>query len=140
MLITVFNSSKTSHRLHVGVAVGGLVNVGLGDDEEDLLDHMSALAHGYISLLSVHLPDMTYVLGSPEGDTGDALNLLQAELGNGLARLLLVARVDSDGRASWDGSLSGLSLRVGAVLGLLNIDLLLLLVGEFFNSWVGHVD
>lgn len=45
MLITVLSSSKTIHRLHVSVAVGGLVDVGLGDDEEDLLEHMSALAH-----------------------------------------------------------------------------------------------
>lgn len=30
--------------LHVGVAVGGLVDVGLGDDEEDLLHNISALA------------------------------------------------------------------------------------------------
>merc|ERR1711915_651015 len=51
-----------------GVAVGALVDIGLADDKQD-------------------------VLRPPEGDTSDALNVLEAELGDSLACLLLVARV-----------------------------------------------
>lgn len=77
----------------------------------------------------------THVLGSAESDASDALNLLQAELGNSLAGLLLVARVDGDGGAGGDTTL--LTLRVGA--GVINLDLLLgLVVDNFFNTGVRH--
>jgi hypothetical protein len=78
---------------------------------------------------------VTHVLGSAESNASDALNLLQAKLGNGLAGLLLVARVDGDGRAGGDTTL--LTLRVGA--GVINLDLLLgLVVDNFFNTGVRH--
>ena len=64
--------------------------------------------------------------------------MLQAELGNSLASLLLVPGVDGDGAASWDGGIA-LALRVGAVACVLDVDLLLRLVGELFNAWVGHL-
>jgi len=63
---------------HPDVVVGALVDIGVADDEED-------------------------VLGPAESDSGDALDVLEAELGNGLAGLLLVARVDGDGGARGDG-------------------------------------
>ena len=84
-----------SLNIHPGVAVGALVDVGLGDDEED-------------------------VLGAAESDAGDALDVLQAELANGLAGLLLVPVVDGDGSACGDVGLAGLRLRVG--LAGLNVD------------------
>ena len=79
----------------------------------------------------------THVLRSAEGDACDALNVLQAELGDGLASLLLVAGVDGDGRALGD---HGIALLLGvAGLILLDLDVLLLgLVGELFNAGVGH--
>lgn len=77
----------------------------------------------------------THVLRSAESDASDALNLLQAELGNGLAGLLLVARVNGDGRASGDAAL--LALRVGAAVVNL-LDLLLGLVDNLFNTGVRH--
>ena len=63
--------------------------------------------------------------------------MLQAELGDGLASLLLVAGVDGDGRALGD---HGLALLLGvAGLLLLDLDVLLLrLIGELFNAGVGH--
>lgn len=66
--------------------------------------------------------------------------MLQAELGNGLASLLLVARVDGDGGALGDHGITTL-LALGLVAGLilLNLDVLLLrLIGELFNAGVGH--
>jgi len=84
---------------------------------------------------TIDIETATHVLGSAESDASDALNLLQAELGNGLAGLLLVARVDGDGRAGGDTTL--LTLRVGA--GVINLDLLLgLVVDNFFNTGVRH--
>jgi hypothetical protein len=65
----------SSSNVHPGVAVGALVDVGLRDDEKD-------------------------VLGAAEGDAGDALDVLQAELSDGLAGLLLVPVVNGDGSAS----------------------------------------
>lgn len=83
---------------------------------------------------------MTHVLGPAEGDAGDALNVLQAELRDGLAGLLLVARVDSDLGTSGDAGVAGaLVARLGAGLIVGNLgDLLLGLVGELFDTGVGH--
>lgn len=101
-----------SSNVHPGVAVGALVDVGLRDDEKD-------------------------VLGATEGDTGDALDVLQAELANGLAGLLLVPVVDGDGSACGDVGLAGLALGLGAFL--LEVDVLLLgLIDELFNTGVRH--
>lgn len=66
--------------------------------------------------------------------------MLQAELGDGLASLLLVAGVNGDGGALGDHGITTL-LALGLVAGLilLNLDVLLLgLVGELFNAGVGH--
>jgi hypothetical protein len=85
-----------------------------------------------------HCQMHTHVLGSAEGDACDALNVLQTKLGDGLASLLLVAGVDSDGGALGDDSLA-LALGLVAGLILLDLDVLLLgLVGELFNAGVGH--
>ena len=97
--------------IHPGVAVGALVDVGLGDDEED-------------------------VLGAAEGDAGDALDVLQAELANGLAGLLLVPVVNGDGSACGDVGLAG--LRLGVRVASLNLDVLHGLVGDLFDTGVGH--
>ena len=78
-----------------------------------------------------------YVLGSAERDTSDAGNVLQAELANGLASLLLVARVDGDSGTAGDGGLVA-SLRLGGAAGILNVGLGDLLIGKLFNTGVGH--
>lgn len=82
----------------------------------------------------------TYVLRSAESDTCDAINVLQPQLGDGLASLLLIAGVDCDRGAGGDVGLSALlALRLVAGFLLLNLDVLLLgLVGQLFNAWVGH--
>lgn len=79
---------------------------------------------------------MTYVLGAAEGDTGDAGDVLQAELGNGLASLLLVARVDGDSSAGGDAGIAGLGLGVAALLNVLGD----ILIGKLFNTGVGHCE
>jgi hypothetical protein len=90
--------------------------------------------------LSTHFFLCTHVLRSAESDASDAVNVLQSELGDGLASLLLVARVDSDRGARGDVGLALLALGLVAGLILLDLDVLLLgLVGELFNAWVGHV-
>lgn len=76
-----------------------------------------------------------YVLGAAEGDTGDARDVLQAELGNGLAGLLLVARVDGDSSAAGDDGLVA-SLRLRVALDVLGD----LLIGKLFNAGVGHCE
>lgn len=75
----------------------------------------------------------SYVLGAAESDTGDAGNVLQAELGDGLASLLLVTGVDGDSStAGNDGLIASLGFGVAFdVLGNL-------LIGELFNTGVGH--
>jgi hypothetical protein len=78
-----------------------------------------------------------YVLGSAESDTSDAGNVLQAELANGLASLLLVTRVDGDGGAGGDVGLIA-SLRLGAAAGIFNGVLGSLLLNDLFNTGVGH--
>lgn len=88
---------------------------------------------------STHCAGNTHVLRSAEGDACDAIDVLQAELGDGLASLLLVAGVDSDGGARGHADLALLALRLVAGLILLDLDVLLLgLVGELFNAGVGH--
>lgn len=79
----------------------------------------------------------TYVLGAAEGDTGDAGDVLQAKLSDSLTSLLLVTRVDSDGGAAGNGSLALASIGVG-VAALLNVGLGDLVIGEFFNTGIGH--
>jgi hypothetical protein len=129
--------------LHVGVAGGGLVDVGLVDDEEDLAALSAKIPHAPQLFLELCMPvaaaiaACTHVLRSAEGDACDALDVLQAELGDGLASLLLVAGVNGDGGALGD---HGIALLLGvAGLILLDLDVLLLgLVGELFNAGVGH--
>jgi len=76
----------------------------------------------------------TYVLRAAEGDTVDAGNVLQTQLSDGLAGLLLVTGVDSDGGTSGDVGLAGLGLGVTALLDSLGD----LLIGELFNAGIGH--
>jgi hypothetical protein len=64
--------------------------------------------------------------------------VLEAELSDGLASLLLVARVDGDGSTTGDGSLFT-SFRLGAAASVFNAGLGDVLVGKFFDSRVGHV-
>lgn len=93
-------------------------------------------AHSFLAPLF-----QTHVLGPPQGNAGDALNVLQAELRDGLAGLLLVARVDGDRGARGDaGVTSNLIARLGAgvIVGDLGAGLLLGLVGELFDAGVGH--
>ena len=115
--------------------------------DQRLLVQVAALASS--SVLPVWLALMpadaksivsAYVLGSAESDAGDSLDVLQAELRNGLASLLFVARVHCDRGSGGDGGLAALlSVRVGRVFGILDLgDLLLGLVREFLNAWVSH--
>lgn len=62
--------------------------------------------------------------------------MLQAELANGLAGLLLVPVVDGDGSACGDVGLAG--LRLGVRLAGLDVDVLHGLIGDFFDTGVGH--
>lgn len=78
---------------------------------------------------------ITYVLGAAESDTGDAGNVLQAKLGNGLASLLLATGGNVDSRAGGDG---GLSLGLGVAA--LNVGLGDLLIGKLFNTGIGHCE
>jgi hypothetical protein len=83
----------------------------------------------------------THVLRSAESDAGDAVDVLQSELRDGLASLLLVAGVDRDRSALGDVGLALLALGLVAGLILLDLDVLLLgLVGKLFNAGVGHFD
>jgi hypothetical protein len=85
----------------------------------------------------------TYVLRSAKGNAGDALDVLQSQLGDGLASLLLVAGVHSDGGTCGDARLlltCRLSLGLVAGFRILNLCDLLVLVGELFDTWVGHGD
>lgn len=82
----------------------------------------------------------TYVLGAAEGHAGDATDALELELLNGLASLLLVAGVDDLGRSRGTALVTSLDLRVGAVILLVDLGAVLgLLVGEFFDTGVGHI-
>lgn len=85
------------------------------------------------------LRETTYVLRAAEGDTSDAGDVLQAELGNGLASLLLVTGVNGDRSAAGDGGLlAGLGLvRAASVL---DVGLGDLLIRELFNTGVGHCE
>jgi hypothetical protein len=103
--------APNSSNVHPGVAVGALVDVRLGDDEED-------------------------VLGAAEGNASDALDVLQTELANGLAGLLLVPVVNGDGSACGDVGLAGLRLRVR--LAGLDLDVLHGLIGDLFDTGVRH--
>lgn len=73
--------------LHPGVAVRRLVHIRVADDEEN-------------------------VLWSPQSNASDAVDVLQAELCNGLARLLLVSAVHSDLRTSGNVGITTLLVRV----------------------------
>ena len=93
--------------IHPGVARGRLVDVGLVDDEEDLVTGASvfveprttplcSLGHrlrtkGYETQKAKR--SETHVLRSPQRNPGDTRNVLQAQLRNRFPRLLLVARV-----------------------------------------------
>ena len=80
----------------------------------------------------------TYVLGAAESDTGDAGDVLQTQLANGLTGLLLVARVDGDIGATGDG---GLLARLGlGGAAILDVGLGDLLIGKLFNTGVGHCE
>jgi hypothetical protein len=111
----------------------------LVDDEEDLF--ISSLALRIKLLFSRPTAENPYVLGSAEGDTGDSRDVLQSELANGLASLLLVAGVNGDGSAAGDGGLvAGLGLGLGAVTHVLNGGLGDLVVREFFYPGARHGD
>lgn len=79
----------------------------------------------------------THILRSAESDTGDARDVLQSQLANGLSGLLLVARVNGNRGTAGDCGL--FSVRVGAAASVLNSGLGDLVVGQFLNSWVGHL-
>lgn len=81
---------------------------------------------------------ITHVLGAAESDTSDARDTGQAQLLEGLASLLLVAVVDHGGRAGREAALNLLDIGIVAAVVLDLDDLLGLLVGELFNSRVGH--
>jgi hypothetical protein len=92
-------------------------------------------------LSSTNCSGYTHVLWSTKSNTCDAINMLQSELGNGLASLLLVARVDSDRGARGDVGFALLALGLVAGVFLLDLGVLLLgLIGKLFNAWVGHFD
>lgn len=76
----------------------------------------------------------TYVLWTSQGHTGDAWNADEAELSNGLARLLLAAVVDNSGSSRWDSLVLGLG--VGVDVDDLLLDLLILV--NLLDAWVGH--
>lgn len=84
----------------------------------------------------------TYVLGAAEGDASDARNSDQVELLESLAGLLLLAGVDNGGRASGETLAELFSFRfVAGLILFLDRGLGLgLVVGELFNSGVGHFD
>lgn len=100
---------------------------------------------------SLHFPDLaqanrlpnveTYVLGAAESDSGDARDPDQvALLQQGLAGLLLVARVDYSSRTGGERSIAEL-FSIGLIAGILFLDRGLglgLVVGKLFNSRVGH--
>lgn len=89
-------------------------------------------------IFSTHCMGCTHSLGPAERHTGDALNVLQAKLADGLACLLLIARVHSNGGTCGDVALS-LALGFGVRVCLLDLDVLLLrLVADFLNAWVRH--
>ena len=101
---------------------------------------MGSLELSCVGSFSIHCAGCTHSLGPAEGHTGDALNVLQAELANGFACLLLVARVHGNGGACGDVALS-LALGLGVRVCLLDLDILLLgLFRDLLNAWVGHLD
>lgn len=114
VITSVFAScpTHTDNALHPGVAVRGLVDIRAADNKED-------------------------VLGSPKSDTCDSLNVLQTELRNRLACLLLVPAVHSDLSTSWDVGITTLLIRVRGLL-LYILHLLLRLIDNLFDTWVGH--
>jgi hypothetical protein len=145
---TVLCATEVGVSLHPGVARGGLVDIGLVDNEEDLNQLSARVGICHLPKASAKTCDPstdcalgTHVLRSAERDACDAVNVLQSELGNGLASLLLVARVHSDRGARGDVGLALLALGLVAGLVLLNLDVLLLgLIRKLFNAWVGHFD
>ena len=83
----------------------------------------------------------THVLWSPEGDPGDAWDVLQPKLGNLLPGFLLIARVDGDGGPSREITsldFAGLGLVLGVVV--LDLDFLDLLLRNFLNAGVRHAE
>lgn len=100
--------------LHPSVAGRRLVDVWLADDEQD-------------------------VLWPSQSNPSDTLDMLETQLRDCFARLLLVPAVHSDLSTSGDVGLSTFLIRIrGLVLNLWCI-LLLWLVGELFDTWVGHI-
>lgn len=93
----------------------------------------------------------TYVLGPSERDSGNALNLLQAELEDGLACLLLVSRVHGDRCASGDVGIASLGSRaaviavvVGVVMSMVmrvvvRVVVTLVVVGQLLDACAGHI-
>jgi len=79
----------------------------------------------------------THVLGAAESDAGDAGDTGEVQLLDGLAGLLLVARVDHGGRAGGKAGIAALDIGVVARI-ILDLDVLNLLLGELFNAGVGH--
>lgn len=121
LALTHKHSYYSDHHPHPSVAARALVHVRLADNEQN-------------------------VLGPPQRDTRNALDLGQTELLNSLARLLLVPAVHSDLSTGRDVGLALaltalLSRVVRRVLCILNADFLLFgLVRELLDSWVGHCE
>jgi hypothetical protein len=65
--------------------------------------------------------------------------MLQSKLSNSLAGLLFVARVNGNGSTTGDGGLLT-SFGLGVASSILDTGLGDFIVGEFFDSGVGHVD
>lgn len=133
---------------HVRVAGRRLVDIGLVDDEQDLVLVLADIWTVMMGLLklpllwggifSTHCAGCTHSLGPAERHTGDALDVLQTKLADGLACLLFIARVHGNGGACGDVALS-LALGFGVRVCLLNLDVLLLrLVADLLNAWVRH--
>jgi len=123
-----------------GVAGRGLVDVGVVDDKEDLLGQHVNLTIRSTACLGEE-GNTTYVLWPPEGDPGDAYDMLQPKLGNLLPGPLLIAGVDGNGRPSREITslnFTGLGLVLRVVF--LDLDFLDLVLGNFLNAGVGHSD
>jgi hypothetical protein len=88
--------------LHPSVARGRLVHIRVVDNKQDLFAESSEIAS--------EGSQPTHAFGSSECDAGNAIDMLQAQLGNGLPGLFLVARVDGNGGTGRDGGLAALNL------------------------------
>lgn len=84
---------------------------------------------------------VTYVLGSSKSHSSDAGDAGEVELLNSLSCLLLVTGMN-DGSRAGSTAVAYLDLGVGAVVVfmLLDRDLLRLVIGQFLDPGVGHIE